>query len=93
MSDNRWQRVEQVYDAVISRPETEWERAIAELCENDDVLRGEVESLLAHEEAAAPFLETPALANAAIVDAERLVGRRFGPYSIVGLLGVGGMDI
>ncbi len=91
MAPARWQQVEQVYNAVISRPEREWAGAVADLCSTDEALRTEVESLLAHEGAAGVFLETPALAPVDVAGAGRLVGRRCGFYSVVAPLGAGGM--
>ena len=91
----RWPEVERIYSAVVARPESEWIAALAELCAGDDSLRNEVESLLAHEQAAGTFLETPALAGADMAGhlaSERaLVGRRFGPYTVLAPIGSGGM--
>jgi serine/threonine-protein kinase len=91
----RWPQVERIYSAVVARPESEWPTMLAELCGSDHSLRGEVESLLAHEDAANTFLETPAFAAADVagdIARERaLVGRRFGPYSILAPIGSGGM--
>ena len=91
----RWPQVERIYSAVVARPESEWATALTELCAGDDSLRNEVESLLAHEEAASRFLETPAFAGADVagdVASERaLVGRRFGSYTVLAPIGSGGM--
>ncbi len=91
----RWRQVERVYSAVVARPESERATVLTELCTGDDVLRNEVESLLAHEKAASSFLETPAFAGAAvasdIVSERALVGRRFGPYTVLAPIGSGGM--
>jgi len=91
----RWPEVERIYSAVVARPESEWIAALAELCAGDDSLRNEVESLLAHEQAAGTFLETPAFAGADMAGhlaSERaLVGRRFGPYTVLAPIGSGGM--
>lgn len=91
----RWPQVERIYSAVVARPESEWATALTELCAGDASLRNEVESLLAHEEAAGTFLETPALAEAGVADdiaSERaLIGRRFGPYTVLAPIGSGGM--
>ena len=62
----------------------------------DDTLQREVESLLAHEDAVADFIETPALQAAASLgstqaDAPAMTGGQIGPYKILSLLGVGGM--
>ena len=80
-----------MYNAVTSRPEREWADAVAELCESDEALRKEIESLLAHEAAATAFLETPSPATGDVRVAGTLVGRRFGSYSVLGPLGAGGM--
>ena len=48
----RWPQVERIYSAVVARPESEWATVLTELCAGDNSLRHEVESLLAHEEAA-----------------------------------------
>jgi Tol biopolymer transport system component len=68
---------------------------LAQACAGDDSLRSEVESLLANESRAAGFMSVPAAAVAAAsVRAHTkgvLVGQRFGPYVIRGLIGAGGM--
>jgi serine/threonine protein kinase len=91
----RWPQVERIYSAVAARPESEWATVLTELCAGDDSLRNEVESLLAHENAASTFLETPALAGVDlardIASDRALVGRRFGPYTVLAPLGSGGM--
>ena len=60
------------------------------------MVQHEVESLLAHEEAVADFIETPALHAAASLEgtqaeAPPMTGGQIGPYKILSLLGVGGM--
>ena len=91
----RWPQVERIYSAVVARPRSEWATVLTDLCAGDDSLRNEVESLLAHEETARTFLETPAFAEADLagdIASERaLVGRRFGPFTVMAPLGSGGM--
>ncbi len=62
-------------------------------CRSDPELRREVEVLLLREEQAGSFLEIPALEDPTVIApaCESLVGRQFGPYRIVSLLGAGGM--
>ena len=65
-------------------------------CTGDAALRDEVESLLAFEQAAAGFLERPALEDAARqmgdeLDPAVLVGRHIGDYRVDELVDVGGM--
>ena len=91
----RWSQVERIYSAVVARPQSEWATVLTDLCAGDDSLRNEVESLLAHEETAGTFLETPAFAEADvagdIASARALVGRRLGPFTVMAPLGSGGM--
>jgi hypothetical protein len=45
---SRWQQIEQVYHAALEHKGSQREGYLHEACAGDDVLRGEVESLLAH---------------------------------------------
>ncbi|HEY7187631.1 MAG TPA: protein kinase [Vicinamibacterales bacterium] len=91
----RWPQIERIYGAVVARPESEWATVLTELCAGDESLRHEVESLLAHEEAAGSFLETPAFAGADVAghlaSERRLVGQRFGSFTVLEPIGSGGM--
>ncbi len=91
----RWQQIERIYGDIVARPESEWARALAELCAGDDSLRDEVASLLAHEGTASTFLETPAFAGAGLAgdigDVRPLIGKQFGPYTVLAPIGSGGM--
>ena len=91
MTPERWRQVEDVYHAVMARPAGERAGVVAELCGADEVLRHEVESLLAHAGEASAFLETPAFAAASVAGEGPLIGRRFGSYLVRSLLGAGGM--
>ena len=91
MTPERWRQVEAVYHTVIARPAGERAGVVADLCGSDEVLRHEVESLLARAGEASAFLETPAFAAASIAGEGPLIGRRFGSYLVRSLLGVGGM--
>jgi serine/threonine protein kinase/Tol biopolymer transport system component len=94
MTGERWRHVEDLYHAAATRAVGDRATFLDEACAGDDSLRREVESLLAHEQDAARFIERPALEVAAIglVDRRRLPdGRRLGPYTILNFLGAGGM--
>ena len=62
-------------------------------CSGDIDLRQQVELLLAREQEAGSFMETPAANHRFIPNprAVALLGRQFGPYRIVSQLGAGGM--
>ena len=65
MDADRWQRVEQLYFAALSRPTEERAPFLAGACSSDDALRREVESLLEAPETAEGIFGAPALAVAA----------------------------
>ena len=65
MDADRWQRVEQLYYAALSRPTEERAPFLAGACSSDDALRREVESLFEVPETAEGIFGAPALAVAA----------------------------
>jgi serine/threonine protein kinase len=69
MKPERWRRIEDLYHGASAVDESRRDEFLSRECEGDDDLRREVESLLAHEKAAARFIESPAMEVAA-----RLVG-------------------
>src|SRR5215831_21389355 len=92
----RWQRVEALYHAALHRPAGERSAFLRDACGGDEALRRDVESLLAQPASDVGFLQTPAVAVAARdlateSGAMLAVGRALGPYTILGLLGAGGM--
>ena len=93
---DRWQQVSRLYHAALAHEAPTRATFLQQACVGDDALQREVESLLAHEEAVADFIETPALHAAASLgntydDAPAMTGGQIGPYKILSLLGVGGM--
>ena len=95
MSDERWTIVDRLFDAALEREPHERAAFLDDACADDEPLRREIESLLAHAGAAGDFLAGPALELVGRVPAERrdpsLVGRQLGPHRILSLLGIGGM--
>jgi TolB-like protein/Tfp pilus assembly protein PilF/predicted Ser/Thr protein kinase len=94
----RWSRVKAVFLAALERPDSERSAFVAQACAGDADLKDEIESLLASDEAAASFCETPA---AGLLRAElptgsecppRLpAGARLGAYEILAFIAAGGM--
>jgi Tol biopolymer transport system component len=87
MISERWQRVEGLYHAALARPASERPVYLREACGDDDVLRQEVESLLAQAVSDLNFLAMPAAAMAHALRA----GLSVGPYEIIGAIDAGGM--
>jgi serine/threonine protein kinase len=92
MEAERWQKIDELFDAALEREETERGAFLSAECGGDEALRGEVEKLLRAFVEAEDFIESPALKVAARHAAgEVSPGREFGSYKIISLLGVGGM--
>ena len=96
MKNERWQQVEDLYDATLKKVPKERAAFLDQECAGDEQLRKEIESLLAYEQRAEKFIELPALDVAAKMMADELSGNiksgdRFNQYQIISRLGAGGM--
>ncbi|MEK7831732.1 MAG: protein kinase, partial [Acidobacteriota bacterium] len=96
MTPDRWARIDHLLDEAMELPSAERPAYLNKACAGDEDLRREVESLLdAHEQAEAEFLKAPALEIAAqqlAANKDRsLIGQVLGAYSVISVLGVGGM--
>ena len=92
MDPERWQKVKELFDAVLELSPEERAQSLAAACAGDSDLQREVEQLIAAHEEAGTFLDRPAVEDAAdFLAADDSLGRRIGPYRIVRLLGRGGM--
>src|SRR5262245_23380982 len=95
MKPERWHKIEKLYHSALEREADQRTAFLAAACADDDSLRREVESLLAHQSQAENLLETPVMEVAARAIADYsttvVVGRNFGHYQILSLLGKGGM--
>src|SRR5882762_4686035 len=95
MTPERFKEVERLYHLALEQEPSQRAAFLKSACGDDEGLQKEVESLLAHEGQADNFMEEPALEVAAQAlapsDIPSLVGRRLGPYDILGLVGAGGM--
>ncbi len=94
MRPEEWRQIEQLYHAALERPPEERSTFLDTVCAGDQPLRQEVESLLAYDEQARPFIETPPGDIAAGVLAEEqarsVAGRTLGHYRMLSPLGAGG---
>ena len=95
MTPERWQQVVRVFQMALGRPVEQRIAFLDATCEADPELRQEVIQMLASDEEAGKFLQTPAAELAAQRIAENsqplTAGTMVGPYQIQGLLGSGGM--
>lgn len=101
MDVNRWQRVEQLCHAALELDPGQQPAFLDGACAGDEILRHEVESLLAHRNRAEHFIEAPALEMAAEAlahdesyrspEGPRWIGRVLSDYRIVDKVGSGGM--
>ncbi len=78
-ADARCEKIEQIYNAALERPEAERAAFLGEACGGDEELRRDLESLLGRAQGAAPGVSVLA------------AGRRISAYRVVSKLGVGGM--
>jgi serine/threonine protein kinase/Tfp pilus assembly protein PilF len=95
MKAERWKRVNDLFQSAVERAPGERAAFLDEVCQGDEGLRREVESLLTAYERAENFIEVPAFEVAPeLVTNDRagaLVGKVIGHYRIESLIGVGGM--
>lgn len=92
----QWKRAREVFDAVVELPQTERHTRVVDLCGGDEILRADVESLLAHADDGADEILSAILERAAEAALDRpafRVGQTILHYAITGALGQGGMGV
>jgi eukaryotic-like serine/threonine-protein kinase len=96
MSPERWQRIEEIFEAAVALPQSQRESFLAESCGRDDKLRSQINAMLAADEKESDLnLNVADLgANVLFAEQEKVdqnVGRRIGNYRIIREIGRGGM--
>src|SRR5580692_9735029 len=88
MTAERWMQLKKIFEAVQGKSPAEQAEVVCALAQGDEELESAARDLLAADESAGSFLQTPA---ADLHSALLAPGTRLGPYQILGLLGEGGM--
>jgi eukaryotic-like serine/threonine-protein kinase len=88
MDAERWMQLKEIFGAVQGKSPSEQAEMVCALAQGDEELETAARDLLAADESAGSFLQTPA---ADLHSALLAPGTRLGPYQILGLLGEGGM--
>jgi formylglycine-generating enzyme required for sulfatase activity/dienelactone hydrolase len=93
MSDNRWQRVEDIFQRAVELAPKARSAFLDQACGEDQSLRREVESLLAYEKEEGSTFAKPAVepSTQTLVAKSLSPGDKIGPYEIAGFIGAGGM--
>ncbi len=100
MTPERWQQVEEIFQAAVDLGPTERERYVSQACAADPSLKRDVEALLLqHDSAAGQLSDRPSYGSTELSaiesfdydDQDPMIGRRLGAYRIEREVGRGGM--
>jgi len=95
MTSERWQRVDEIFQAAIELRAEERPAFVERTCAGDEELRREVESLITADEQGLSFVDEPAFQVAASLlatgEPQLAEGQAIGHYEIIGPIGRGGM--
>ncbi len=95
MTPERWQQVDQIFQAAIELNPAERAAFLDTCCSGDEELRREVESLITTDGQGLSFIDAPAFQFAAgllvSTEPELREGQRIGQYKVIALVGAGGM--
>ncbi len=95
VTPDRWRQVRELVESALDLPTTNRGDYLARACHGDADLCTSARSLLAFEDTAADFLESPIEGAAELLTAEVTAltarGERIGPYRLTGIVATGGM--
>src|SRR6185369_8219365 len=94
MTPERWQQVKAIFNSAIRCLPEERNPFLSEACSDDPGLRVEVESLIAWHEKTGEFIDDPAYERASWLTERKIelaIGQSIGTYTILSLIGCGGM--
>ena len=95
MTPERWQRAKEIFHAALERAPGDRSAYLARVCDGDESLRREVESLIAAHEQTGKFIDSPAYEAAVglLIEekAELKPGQRVASYEIASFISRGGM--
>ncbi|MBX7170351.1 MAG: protein kinase [Pyrinomonadaceae bacterium] len=93
MKNLDWEKVEEIFEKAVEMPPTERDAYLAEVCNNDEDLRRQIEKLILADEKAENFIDSPVFADENIEDSvpPSFLGKKVGQYRLIKELGRGGM--